>query len=87
MNEAARLLAEGVALKPSDIDVTFVHGYGFPRHRGGPMHFADSYGLARMLEDIRRFEREDPVFWAPAPLLVDLVARGATFSSLNPPRA
>ena len=86
VNEAARLLAEGVALKPSDIDVTFVHGYGFPRHRGGPMHFADSYGLAKMLADIRRFEHEDPVFWAPAPLLVDLVTRGATFASLNPPR-
>jgi 3-hydroxyacyl-CoA dehydrogenase len=52
VNEACEVLREGVALKPSDIDVTFVHGYGFPRYRGGPMKYADSYGLARLLDDI-----------------------------------
>ena len=83
VNEACEVLREGVALKPSDIDVTFVHGYGFPRYRGGPMKFADSYGLARMLDDIRRYGQHDPIFWQASPLLVELVASGQTFNDLN----
>jgi len=63
--------------------VTFVHGYGFPRYRGGPMQYADTVGLPRILADIREFAREDPLFWRPSPLLVDLVERGAGFDSLN----
>ena len=83
VNEACEVLREAVALKPSDIDVTFVQGYGFPRFRGGPMKYADGYGLGKMLDNISAYETEDPVFWKPSPLLVDLVAAGHTFEDLN----
>ena len=83
VNEACEVLREGVALKPSDIDVTFVHGYGFPRYRGGPMKYADSYGLARLLDDIGRYGQDDPIFWQASPLLAELVASGQTFNDLN----
>ncbi|CAM2152471.1 3-hydroxyacyl-CoA dehydrogenase [Pararobbsia alpina] len=83
INEGANVLHEGIALRPLDIDVTFLYGYGFPRHRGGPMHYADTVGLAKVLADIREFAKEDPLFWKPSPLLVELVERGATFASLN----
>ena len=83
VNEACEVLREAVALKPSDIDVTFVYGYGFPRFRGGPMKYADGYGLDKMLDNIRAYETQDPVFWKPSPLLVELVATGNTFDDLN----
>lgn len=83
INEGANVVHEGIALRPLDVDVTFVHGYGFPRWRGGPMKYADSVGLAQILADIKEFAKEDPVFWKPSPLLEDLVARGADFDSLN----
>jgi 3-hydroxyacyl-CoA dehydrogenase len=84
VNEGANVVHQRIALRPLDVDVTFVHGYGFPRHRGGPMKWADTVGLPQLLEDIRRYAAEgDPVFWTPSPLLVDLVARGADFDSLN----
>ncbi len=86
INEAAKVLEEGIALRPLDIDVVLVHGYGFPRHRGGPLHYADTLGLAEVLAEIRRYAEEDPVFWRPAPLLVELAGRGASFASLNPAR-
>jgi 3-hydroxyacyl-CoA dehydrogenase len=83
VNEGCEVLREGVALKPSDIDVTFVFGYGFPRFRGGPMKYADMYGLGKMLDNIRRYQKEDPVFWKPSLLLVDLVDTEKTFDDLN----
>jgi 3-hydroxyacyl-CoA dehydrogenase len=83
INEGANVVHEGIALRPLDVDVTFLSGYGFPRHRGGPMKYADTVGLAKILADIREFAKEDPVFWQPSPLIVDLVARGATLASLN----
>jgi 3-hydroxyacyl-CoA dehydrogenase len=83
INEGANVVHQGIALRPLDVDVTFVAGYGFPRHRGGPMHYADSMGLARVLADIRAFAAEDALFWKPSPLLEELVARGASFASLN----
>ena len=83
INEGANVVHERIALRPLDVDVTFVHGYGFPRYRGGPMQYADTVGLPRILADIREFAREDPLFWRPSPLLVDLVERGAGFDSLN----
>ncbi|MEX3894206.1 3-hydroxyacyl-CoA dehydrogenase NAD-binding domain-containing protein [Paraburkholderia sp. BR10954] len=83
INEGANVVHEGIALRPLDVDVTFLHGYGFPRHRGGPMKYADSVGLANVLADIREFAKEDPVFWQPSPLIVELVERGATLASLN----
>jgi len=83
INEGANVVREGIALRPLDVDVTFIAGYGFPRYRGGPMKYADTVGLARVLADIREFAKEDPLFWRPSPLLVDLVERGADFDSLN----
>lgn len=85
VNEAARVVEEGIAQRPLDVDVTFLYGYGFPRWRGGPMHWADESGLAGLLSDIRGYAAEDDFFWQPAPLLERLVAENATFASLNAP--
>ncbi|MGF6294230.1 3-hydroxyacyl-CoA dehydrogenase NAD-binding domain-containing protein [Paraburkholderia youngii] len=83
INEGANVVHEGIALRPLDVDVTLLCGYGFPRYRGGPMKYADSVGLATILADIREYAKEDPRFWRPSPLLVELVERGADFASLN----
>lgn len=83
VNEGANVVHERVALRPLDVDVVFLSGYGFPRHRGGPTKYADMVGLPRVLADIREFAEEDPLFWQPSPLLVDLINRGADFDSLN----
>ncbi|MET3495627.1 3-hydroxyacyl-CoA dehydrogenase NAD-binding domain-containing protein [Variovorax boronicumulans] len=85
VNEGANVVLQRIALRPLDVDVTFLYGYGFPRHRGGPMKYADTVGLPKVLADIREFAKEDPIFWKPSPLLVELVERGADFSSLNQP--
>ena len=77
---------EAAGLKPEDDLVhqgDFLYDSGFPRHRDGPMKYADTVGLAKVLADIREFAKEDPLFWQPSPLLVELVERGADFSSLN----
>ncbi|MFY2836056.1 3-hydroxyacyl-CoA dehydrogenase NAD-binding domain-containing protein [Achromobacter xylosoxidans] len=83
INEAANVLHQGIALRPSDIDMVFLSGYGFPRYRGGPMHYADRVGLTNVLADIRAFAKEDPAFWKPSPLLVELAESGRDFASLN----
>lgn len=83
INEGAKVIEEGIALRPLDVDVTLVHGYGFPRHRGGPMKYADQVGLAQILADIRAFAQTDPLFWQPSALLITLVEAGREFDSLN----
>lgn len=83
INEAANVVHDGTALRPSDVDVTLLYGYGFPRFRGGPMKYADTYGLPKLLADIREFEKEDPLVWKASPLLVKLVESGKNFESLN----
>ena len=83
VNEGAKVLEEKMALRPSDIDVTKLFGYGFPRHMGGPMRYADVYGVENILNDLKEFEKEDPYFWKPAALIVKLVADGKNFNSLN----
>lgn len=83
VNEGAKVVGEGIALRPLDVDVTFISGYGFPRHRGGPMKWADMQGLDKVLADIEAFAKEDALFWQPAPLLQKLVAEGKNFESLN----
>ena len=83
INEGAKVVAEGIALRPLDVDVTLLYGYGFPRWRGGPMKYADLQGLDRVLADIRGYQAEDPASWQPAQLLIDLVEKGETFESLN----
>lgn len=83
VNEGAKVVDEGIALRPLDVDATLVHGYGFPRGKGGPMWHADQVGLARILADIREFAKADALFWQPSALLERLVAEGRNFESLN----
>ena len=59
INEAADVVHEGIALRPSDVDVTLLYGYGFPRYRGGPLKYADMYGLEKIIKDIKEFEKEE----------------------------
>ncbi len=83
VNEAAHLLEEGIAAKASDIDMVYITGYGFPVHRGGPMHYADQVGLFNVVQSMSRFAQnphDDANFWQPAPLLTQLVAQGKTFN-------
>ena len=83
INESARVVGEGIAARPLDVDMTLLFGYGFPRWRGGPLHYADETGLDKVLATIRTAAQEDPYFWQPAPLLEQLVAEGRPFASLN----
>jgi 3-hydroxyacyl-CoA dehydrogenase len=85
VNEGANVVLERIALRPLDVDVVLMFGYGFPRYRGGPMKFADMTGLPSILADIDQFAEEDPLFWKPSSLLVNLVAHGSNFDHLNRP--
>ena len=87
VNEGARLLGEGFALRAGDIDVVYMNGYGFPAYRGGPMWFADTIGLARVLERVKEFEAQHGEGWKPAPLLEELAAAGSTFAAWDRGRA
>ena len=83
VNEAAKILEEGIASRASDIDMVYLTGYGFPLHRGGPMCYADTVGLYNVAQAMKRFAQnpdDDPAFWQPAPLLARLVAEGKSFS-------
>ncbi|MFN0183433.1 MAG: 3-hydroxyacyl-CoA dehydrogenase NAD-binding domain-containing protein [Aquabacterium sp.] len=83
VNEGARLLEEGIALRASDIDMCYLAGYGFPLHRGGPMCYADTVGLYSVAQAMKGFAanpHDDAAFWQPAPLLAKLAAEGKTFS-------
>ena len=83
VNEAAHILQEGIANKASDIDMVYLTGYGFPLHRGGPLCFADSFGLYNVVTAMQRFAAnplDDAAFWQPAPLLARLVADGKSFT-------
>jgi 3-hydroxyacyl-CoA dehydrogenase len=83
VNEAARLLQEGIAQRASDVDMVYLTGYGFPLHRGGPMCYADTVGLYNVVQAMKRFARnpnDDAAFWQPAPLLAQLAAEGKSFS-------
>jgi 3-hydroxyacyl-CoA dehydrogenase len=79
INEGAKILDEGIAIRASDIDLVFVNGYGFPRWRGGPMHWADHVGLPLILEKIEAFNKVYD-FWQPSQLLQLLVKQGKTFT-------
>jgi len=86
INEGARVLEEGNALRSSDIDVIYVNGYGFPAWRGGPMFYADSVGLKTIVERMVRFEREFGARWKVSPLLQRLADAGKTFRSFDESR-
>ncbi|MEL7164763.1 MAG: 3-hydroxyacyl-CoA dehydrogenase NAD-binding domain-containing protein [Pseudomonadota bacterium] len=83
VNEAAKVVGEGIARRPVDVDMVLHFGYGFPRYRGGPLKWADMTGLAELLDDINGYAAGNPDFWSPAPLLQELVAQGRTFDDLN----
>ncbi|MEE8294072.1 MAG: 3-hydroxyacyl-CoA dehydrogenase NAD-binding domain-containing protein [Sphingomonadales bacterium] len=81
VNEAANILDQGIALRASDIDVVWTSGYGFPRHLGGPMFWADTIGLLKILEGVKKYQEQfGPEFWQTALLLEKLVAEGKTFA-------
>ena len=81
--EATNVLAEGVALRPVDIDAVELFGYGFPRHRGGPMHMADQMGLDTVISQIETFAKEDAYFWRVPVLLRDMRTNGQSFADIN----
>ena len=83
VNEGARLLEHGIALRPSDIDIVYLTGYGFPAAQGGPMYMADRIGLPKVLAAIHRLHAEHGFWWQPAPLLERLVAEGRRFADLS----
>ena len=82
INEGARVLEEGIAIRPGDIDVIFVNGYGMPRYRGGPMKYADMIGLDKVHAAVEKYRaRYDDLWWTPAPLLERLACSGGSFQS------
>ncbi len=83
INEGAKLLEHRIAIRPSDIDITYLTGYGFPAHQGGPMFMADRIGLDKVLADIERLHAEYGFWWQPAPLLQQLVREGRCFNDLE----
>jgi len=83
VNEGARIVEEGIALRASDIDMVYLTGYGFPLWRGGPMNYADTVGLWNVAQAMKKFAKnpaDDQAFWQPAPLLATLAAEGKSFS-------
>ncbi len=80
VNEGAKILEEGIAQRSSDIDVIYLNGYGFPAFRGGPMFYADSVGLDKVLARVEELHARCGDWWKPAPLLEKLAAEGRTFT-------
>jgi 3-hydroxyacyl-CoA dehydrogenase len=87
INEGADILAEGIAAKPSDIDVIYVYGYGFPVYRGGPMQYADQIGIQEIYDTMCRYQNDlgdyGQSWFKPSPLLKKLAEEGKQFSDLN----
>jgi 3-hydroxyacyl-CoA dehydrogenase len=84
VNEGARLLGEGFALRAVDIDIVYLNGYGFPAWRGGPMFYADTLGLKNVLARIQQFgARHGSDLWSPAPLLTRLAQDGRAFADFD----
>ena len=84
INEGARILEEGIAIRASDIDIVYVYGYGFPAYKGGPMFWAEQSGLARVAETMRRLAPTHGARWRPAPLLERLAAANLGFAAARP---
>ncbi|HEV3037414.1 MAG TPA: 3-hydroxyacyl-CoA dehydrogenase NAD-binding domain-containing protein [Candidatus Angelobacter sp.] len=83
VNEGARILEEGYALRAVDIDIIYLNGYGFPAHRGGPMWYADTVGLKKVYDRICEFHKQHGELWEPAPLLKHLAEGGQGFKDFN----
>jgi 3-hydroxyacyl-CoA dehydrogenase len=86
VNEGARILEEGYALRAVDIDIIYLNGYGFPAYRGGPMWHADTVGLQKVYQRICEFHQQHGELWAPAPLLKRLAEEGTTFAEFDKDR-
>ena len=86
VNEGALLLEEGIAARAGDIDVIWIHGYGFPRHRGGPMHWADGFGLAKIAAVVERMNAEQGALVKPSALLKQLARDGRGFGDAGEPQ-
>ena len=87
VNEAANILEEGIALRASDIDMVYLTGYGFPAYRGGPMFYASTVGLAKVVEAIKRFQNGyQGGAWKLAPLLERLAQDGKSFTDYDAAR-
>jgi len=78
-NEGAQVLADGYTIRASDIDVVYVNGFGFPRHRGGPMFYADTVGLQTVLARVNEYRQQFGDYWQPSPLLERLEREGRAF--------
>ena len=87
VNEGARILADGFALRAVDIDIIYLNGYGFPAYRGGPMWYADTVGLKKVYDRVLEFQQHHGELWEPAPLLKRLADEGKAFADLNVDRA
>jgi 3-hydroxyacyl-CoA dehydrogenase len=87
VNEGARILEEGYALRAVDIDIIYLNGYGFPAYRGGPMWYADTVGLKKVYDRVNEFHRVHGELWEPAPLLKQLAAEGKTFADFDKQKA
>jgi 3-hydroxyacyl-CoA dehydrogenase len=87
VNEGARILEEGIALRAVDIDIIYLNGYGFPSYRGGPMWYADTVGLKNVYERISDFHSQQGELWEPAPLLKRLAEEGKTFAEFSQDQA
>ena len=87
VNEGARILEEGIALRAVDLDIVYIHGYGFPAWRGGPMWYAGTVGLPTILNRLREFQEKLGPHWEPAPLLERLALRNSSFAAWDASRA
>ena len=83
INEGAKILEEGIALRAVDIDIIYINGYGYPAWRGGPMWYADTVGLKKVYERVNQFHEEHGELWEPAPLLRRLAESGKTFADFD----
>jgi 3-hydroxyacyl-CoA dehydrogenase len=83
ISEATRVVEDGIALRPVDVDVVFLSGYGFPRFRGGPLHYADTIGAAELVTRIEAYAQEDAHYWQVPALLRKMAEDGSTFADLN----
>jgi 3-hydroxyacyl-CoA dehydrogenase len=83
INEGAKILEEGIALRAVDIDIIYINGYGYPTWRGGPMWYADTVGLKKVYDRVSQFHKEHGELWEPAPLLKRLAEEGKTFADFD----
>ena len=84
VNEGSRILEEGIAFRPGDVDIVWLYGYGFPPFHGGPMHYADTVGLPKILARMKEFADRDGDangYWKPSALLEKLADVGDNFAS------